>query len=160
MMGMKIGSGTILSKLHVTWPHQILIGKNCLLEHNIFFKYNGVWSPGPSIIIGDNIFIGANCEFNIHKRMEIGNDTLIASGCKFIDHNHGINLDILMRKQLGPEEPIVVGCDVWIGVNTVILKGVSIGNGAIIAAGAVVTKSILPNEIWAGIPARKIGQRS
>jgi acetyltransferase-like isoleucine patch superfamily enzyme len=64
-----------------------------------------------------------------------------------------------MRNQPGPEKPIRLGQDVWLGCNVVVLKGIEIGDGAIVAAGAVVTKSIGPREIWAGIPARKIGQR-
>jgi acetyltransferase-like isoleucine patch superfamily enzyme len=65
-----------------------------------------------------------------------------------------------MRTQPSTQQAIKLGSDVWLGCNVVVLKGVEIGDGAIIAAGAVVTKSILPNEIWAGVPARKIGQRN
>jgi acetyltransferase-like isoleucine patch superfamily enzyme len=65
-----------------------------------------------------------------------------------------------MNKQEGFEAPITIEDDVWIGVNAVILKGVTIGKGAIIGAGAVVTKFVPPYEIWGGIPAKKIGQRS
>lgn len=60
----------------------------------------------------------------------------------------------------GPEVAIVVEEDVWLGVNVVVLKGVTIGRGAVVGAGAVVTKSIPPFEIWAGIPAHRIGIRS
>ena len=61
--------------------------------------------------------------------------------------------------QIGKEMPIIIGRDVWIGCNVVVLKGSNIGNGAIVAAGSVVTKSISENEVWAGVPARKIGER-
>ena len=55
--------------------------------------------------------------------------------------------------------PIIIGDDVWLGVNVVILKGVNIGRGAIVAAGSVVTKSIAPYEIWGGMPAKKMSDR-
>ncbi|MCA1658525.1 MAG: hypothetical protein LC627_04420, partial [Verrucomicrobiaceae bacterium] len=85
ILGMQIGHGTRLPKVHVTWPHQVSLGANCCLEHDIFFKYDGIWAPGPSIVIRDRVFIGAGCEFNVRKRLEIGADCLIASGCKFVD---------------------------------------------------------------------------
>jgi acetyltransferase-like isoleucine patch superfamily enzyme len=160
LLGMKIGSGTILPALDVTWPNQVEIGHNCTLEHHIYFKFDGIWQPGRAIRIGNNVFLGTGCEFNISQGIEIGDGALIASGCRFIDHNHGMLIGTPMRTQPGAQQAIKLGSDVWLGCNVVVLKGVEIGSGAIVAAGAVVTKSILSNEIWAGVPARKIGQRN
>ena len=64
-----------------------------------------------------------------------------------------------MNTQAGVIAPIVVERDVWLGVNVVVLKGVRVGEGAIVGAGAVVTKSVPCGEIWGGVPARRIGQR-
>jgi len=158
-LGMHIGKNTHVPPLNVIWPHQVALGRHCRLENNISFKFDGIWKPGPSIQIGNEVFIGAGCEFNIRIGISVGNDSLIASGCKFIDHDHGIQLNELIRKQHGPEQQIIIGNDVWLGCNVVVLKGVHIGNGAVVAAGAVVTKSIPPYEIWGGIPAKKIGER-
>lgn len=159
-LGMRIGKNTFVSKMYITWPHKVSIGDNCNLEHSIYFKYDGIWEKGYSILIGNNVFIGSGCEFNITKSIHIGQDSLIASGCRFIDHDHGMKLGELMRKQLNIQREIKIGKGVWIGCNVIILKGVEIGDEAIIAAGAVVTTSVLQNEIWAGVPARKIGERS
>lgn len=158
--GMKIGAGTALPQIHVTWPHQVAIGNNCILEHGIYFKYDGIWAPGPTIKIGKQVFLGSGCEFNIKKGLNIGDDSLIASGCRFIDHDHGVEMETLMRKQDGPEKEIIIENDVWLGCNVVVLKGINIGRGAVVAAGAVVTKSIPSYEIWGGVPAKKIGQRN
>ena len=159
LLGMKIGELTRLPQIYTTFPNQVSLGRNCILERGIFFKYDGIWKPGIAIQVGNNVFLGQNIEFNIRKLIHIGNDCLIASGCKFIDHDHGIEQGELMRKQHGPEQVIEIGNNVWLGFNVIVLKGVTIGDGAIVAAGAVVTKSILANEIWAGIPAKKIGDR-
>ena len=163
ILGMKIGDGTMMPKAYIPWPQQVSIGAKCKLEHNIYFKFNGIWQPGPSIIIGDRVFIGNGCEFNIHQGVIIGNDSLIASGCKFIDHDHGIALngELIRSQPVHPsaEDVITIESNVWLGYNVVVLKGVTIREGAVVAAGAVVTKSIPSNEIWAGIPAKKIGDR-
>ncbi len=161
LQGARFGAGTSVPNLLITWPHQVAVGERCVLESDIFFKYDGFWQPGPSIIAGDRVFIGRGCEFNIRQRIEVGNDCLIASGCKFIDHDHELTIGAGPMHSLScPEAAITLEEDVWLGVNVVVLKGVTIGLGAVVGAGAVVTKSVPPYEIWAGIPARKIGQRS
>ncbi len=142
------------------WPHQVVLGRKCILEDDVFFKYDGFWMPGPCICIGDRVFLGRGSEFNIRNRITIGDDCLIASGCKFIDHDHAMEVgDLPMNKQPCPDAPIVLENGAWLGVNVVVLKGVIIGTGAVVGAGSVVTKSVPSYEIWAGVPARKIGER-
>lgn len=161
ILGSRIGSGTSVPRsTEVNWPHQLQLGTSCLLEDGIAFKFSDSWKPGPSIRIGNRVFIGRHAEFNITDGIDVGDDALIAAGCRFVDHDHGIALGIPMNRQDGPKAPIVIGKDVWIGANVVVLKGVTIGNGAIVGAGAVVTKSVPENEIWAGVPARRIGERT
>ena len=158
--GAHFGTRTRVPPIEMSWPHQVSVGSDCTLESDILFKFDGIWQVGPAIVIGDRSFVGRGCEFNIRQRLEIGCDALIASGCKFIDHDHGYALGRPMNVQNGKEAAIVVGDDVWLGVNVVVLKGVRIARGAIVAAGAVVTKSVGENEIWGGVPARKIGHRA
>jgi serine acetyltransferase len=158
--GMKIGKGSTLASVYVTWPHQVSIGTNCILEHSSFFKFDGIWQKGPSIIIHDDVFIGNNCEFNISKGIEIGYHAMIASGCKFIDHDHGTAIASSMNAQKAIVAPIFIGEEVWMGVNCVVLKGVKIGRGAVIAAGSVVIRDVGEYEIVGGIPAKFIRKRN
>jgi acetyltransferase-like isoleucine patch superfamily enzyme len=158
--GMRIGTGTACPRIEVTWPHQVCVGKHCVLESGIYFKHDGIWAAGPSIVIGDHCFIGQNCEFNIRKGISIGDDCLIASGTRFVDHDHGIDSGGPMRQQEGPEAAITLERDVWIGANVVILKGVAVGRGAIVAAGSVVTKPVPAYTVVGGIPARQISTRN
>ena len=158
-VGMKIGKGTSLSSCYLTWPHQVQIGTDCLIEHGVYFHFDGIYSKGPSIIIGNNVFIGNNTEFNITDEITVGDNCLIASGCKFVDHSHGFKYGELINQQPSSEKAIRIDYDVWIGCNVTVLKGVTIGKGAVIGASSLVNKSIPPFEIWGGIPARKIGER-
>lgn len=154
LQGMRIGRGTSFSTLHVTWPHQVQVGSRCRIEHNVYFHFDGIYSPGPRILIGDGCFIGSGCEFNISERIEIGNHSQIASGVRFVDHNHGTQLGELIGKQPCTSAAIVIGADVWIGANAIILAGVEIGSGAVVAAGAVVTRQVEANAIVGGVPAK------
>jgi acetyltransferase-like isoleucine patch superfamily enzyme len=158
-LGMTIGKRSRIPALKITWPQQVSIGMNCVLEPGISFKYDGIWEKGPTIRIADHVFIGANCEFNINTGITIKAYSNIASGCKFIDHDHGFALGTPIGVQPSAKAGIIINEDVWLGVNVVILKGVSIGSGSVVAAGAVVTKSIPENQVWGGIPAKFIKDR-
>lgn len=157
---MKIGNKSFIPKhTKVTWPHQVSIGNNCLLEHNIYFKFDGIYSKGPSIVIEDEVFIGFGCEFNINCGIRVSKYSNIASGCRFVDHDHGTEAGKLIGPQQSIKDPILLEKDVWLGCNVVVLKGVTIGEGSVVAAGAVVTKSIPANQIWGGVPAKFIKNR-
>jgi acetyltransferase-like isoleucine patch superfamily enzyme len=157
--GAKIHKSVSFSKLVFSWPHKVRVGKGCNLESGVCFKYDGIYTKGIAISIGNDVFIGTNVEFNIKYDVTIGDGCLIGAGSRFVDHDHGIALGLPIRVQPCPGLGIILEDDVWIGANVVILKGVTIQKGAIVAAGAVVTKSILCNEIWGGVPAKKIGER-
>jgi acetyltransferase-like isoleucine patch superfamily enzyme len=157
---MKIGKGSKIPSVSVTWPHQVFIGANCIFEPGIFFKYDGIWKKEASIIIEDEVFVGSNCEFNISGKIRLGKKTMIASGCKFIDHDHGMSINEPMNLQVQRIEPIDIGEEVWIGANSIVLKGVTIGRGAVIAAGSVLTRNVGEYEIFGGVPAKLIKRRT
>lgn len=160
MQGASIGRTSLPHPLHLTWPHRISIGDGCRFEKGVVLKVDGIYAPEVAIRIGNRVFCGGGVEFNVKESVTIGDDCLIASGCRFIDHDHGMGFGAPMRTQLCPVAPIVLGRDVWLGAGVQVLKGVHIGDGAVVAAGGVVTKSVPPNEIWGGVPARKIGERA
>jgi acetyltransferase-like isoleucine patch superfamily enzyme len=159
LLGMKIGRGTRLGRLWVTWPHAVALGRHCIVEHDVYFKVDGPYSEGIRIDVGRNVFLGCGVEFNIKHQIIVGDMALIGSGCRFIDHEHAFESSAPIREQGCPAAAIELGPDCWLGVNVVVRTGVRIGAGAIVGAGAVVTKSIPPREIWAGVPARRIGFR-
>lgn len=161
LLGAKIGPRTRVPRCEVPWPHQIQIGSGCLLEPDIYFKFDGYWHPGPSIVIGNHVFIGRGVEFNVQGRVEIGDDSGIGSGCVLADHNHSTAIEgRRMRDQTMEIASIIIGRDVIVGVNSVILRGVRIGDGAVVGAGSVVVETIPAGEIWVGNPAKKLRDRN
>jgi acetyltransferase-like isoleucine patch superfamily enzyme len=159
-LGMKVGQNTYLGKVEVGYDYeQISIGDFCTIKSGTNFMISNYVRKELAVIIGNNVYLGSGCHFNIGKQVKIGSNCMIASGCSFIDNDHGTNKNQLLREQKGKILSIQIEEDCWLGANVIILKGVTIGKGAIVAAGAVVNKSIPPYEIWAGVPAKKISQR-
>ena len=108
---------------------------------------------GKNIQIGENVFINACCHFQDHGGVVIGDNCQIGHNVVFATLNHGINP--ADRHHTYPAT-IVLGKNVWIGSNATILQGVSIGENAIVGAGAVVTKDVEANTIVGGVPAKVI----
>lgn len=162
------GSANILS---IDKSVQIKLGK----ESTFFCKFI-LEKPNAVIQIGDNVYIGAS---NIYcsSKIVIGNNVLISWGVKIYDHNShsllpgdriydirlagnnvrkGFSLTLNKNWNNVASEPIYIKDNVWIGMDATILKGVTIGENSIIAAGSVVTKDVEPNTIVGGNPAKII----
>lgn len=105
---------------------------------------------GKNIHVGRNVFINSGCHFQDQGGITIGDGSLIGHNVVLATINHGFNP--IHRGDNHPS-PIVIGENVWIGSNATILPGVSIGDGAIIAAGAVVTKNVPAHTVVGGVPA-------
>lgn len=108
---------------------------------------------GINIKLGKNVFINSGCCFQDHAGIEIGDGTLIGHQVVIATLNHA--QDPLSRADMFPK-PVKIGKNVWIGAHATILPGVTIGDNAIIAAGAVVTKDVEKNAVAGGVPAKKI----
>lgn len=109
--------------------------------------------------------IGLNCKIygNPYNKfgtepwcIKIGNNVHITKGCEFITHDGGTLVFRHIYPDLEYTAPIIIGNFVYIGINTIILPGVTIGDNCIIAAGSVVTKDIPDNSVFGGVPAKYI----
>ena len=110
---------------------------------------------GKHIRIGSHAFINYNVSIMDRGDVTLGDHVLLAPNVVITTSNHP--LDPKMRRDsLGIASPVVIGDDVWIGANAVILPGVTLGNNVVVAAGAVVTKDVPDNTLVAGVPARKM----
>ncbi len=121
-------------------------------QHNGFGK----------ISVGQGTWIG---EYNNLRAgggdITIGAGCLISQFCTLVASNHGTARDIPIQQQPPAEDRrgVTLGDDVWLGAGVTITPGVTIHSGAIIGAGSVVTKNVPENEIWAGVPAKRIESR-
>lgn len=109
-------------------------------------------NDGGKIIIGSSNFFNYNVSITSLSKVQIGDRCKIANNVVIIDHDH----DFRNANQGYKLGDVIIGDDVWIGANAIILRGVTIGNGAVIAAGAVVTKNVSDKSVVAGVPARVI----
>lgn len=116
-----------------------------------------------NIYLGENVRITMDCCIwaEQNSKIEFGDNVLVGPGVKMFCGNHGTKLcDIPMVFQDRIEKDIYIGNDVWIGANSILVSGVKINDGAIVAAGSVVTKEVPKNAIVGGSPAKIIKFRS
>jgi acetyltransferase-like isoleucine patch superfamily enzyme len=104
--------------------------------------------------LGDQVDIGEFTHIRANGGVRIGSRVLLASHVVITSRGHPSKLP---RYGVTEDAPIVIEDDVWIGAGAIVLPGVTVGRGAIVAAGAVVTQSVEPHVIVAGVPARRIG---
>jgi acetyltransferase-like isoleucine patch superfamily enzyme len=134
------------------------IGKNVTFWPTDVFSY-------ATICIGNNLFIGQGATFQAaHIGIRIGDKVMFGPHVTIMggDHNTsviGLAMYDVHDKRPEDDQPVIIDTDVWVGTRAVILKGVHIGRGAIVAAGAVVTRNVPPYAIVGGVPARILKYR-
>lgn len=111
-------------------------------------------ASGAEIRVGRNVFINQNCTFYDLGGLDIADDVMIGPNVSIITTSHP--LDPSQRRAVTIGKPIVIERNVWIAAGATIIGGVTIGENAVVAAGAVVTKNVPPNTLVAGNPARVI----
>jgi len=161
---------------NVTISQEFAEGKGCIMkaDNTSIIKFEGyahienyviLLSLGNSLIsLGRNIFIGDYSTIRCHSdaRVIIGDDTMLSQGVKLISTNHayrGKNMLIKNQHVNDEKKGITIGNDCWIGAGAIVLPGVKIGNGVVVAASAVVTKDIPDYAVVVGNPARVISFR-
>ena len=163
------GENTILNSDARIWnpsnsAQNIVIGSNSFIAGTLL-----VWQNCGKIEIGNYSFVGENSRIYSAKNIRIGDRVQIAHGCNIFDNNiHSLNpverhLEYIQNitkgvKKLYPlnEQEVIIKNDVWLGVNVIVLKGVTIGEGAIIGAGSVVTCNVPDFCVFAGNPAKYV----
>jgi acetyltransferase-like isoleucine patch superfamily enzyme len=165
----------------ILFPWHISLGRNVYLGHDVYLNglcREGIWignnvrirehawiqvtstldNPGKGLWIEDDVYIAPRCIIGAGGGVRIGRNVML--GGHLLAENHAFSdPDRPIYDQGVTRQGIVLGHDVWIGTNAIVLDGVEIGDGAIIGAGAVVTRDIPPGAIAVGNPARVIAMR-
>lgn len=108
------------------------------------------------ITIGDNCFFNHNCSLTAAENIVIGDQCMFANNFVVVDHDHDRKDGKILKELVSA--PVKIGNNVWCGANVTVLKGVTIGDGAVIAAGSVVNRDVAAYSVVAGVPARKISK--
>lgn len=110
--------------------------------------------------IGAKTVMGQECTISAYQRVRIGEQCVIADRAMFIDFDHGVvEVDRPIRLQGIYKRDVVVGSNVWIGYGACVLRGVSVGDNAIVGTNSVVTKDVPANAVVGGVPARVLRMR-
>ena len=145
-----------LSRRKIITGDRVTIGKFAIIRPSNI--YGG--AIGEGLKIGNNSNIGPYAYIGCSGYIEIGNNVMISPRVSIYAENHIYDdPDRLLKDQGVKIEQVIIEDDCWIAANSIILAGVTIGKGSVIAAGSVVTKDIPPYSIAAGVPAKVIGTR-
>jgi acetyltransferase-like isoleucine patch superfamily enzyme len=163
--GLRLGSPPVIQK----HPDAIIrLGRNVVILNTLTQNPAGVFQatvlaacrPGAELIIGNDVGI-SGATLYAWKRLEIGDGVLVGAGAVVYDTDFH-SLDAGQRRRNDNSQvgvaPVVIEPDVWLGARSMVLKGVRIGRGAVVAAGAIVTKDVPAGTIVAGVPAKVVGQ--
>ena len=148
----RVASGCVVQR-----PWCLNVGERSQFEHGVYVK---AAADSARIELGREVFVGFNSQFDISESLHIGNGVLIAPGCFITDHNHRRSALATIASQGCESKAVRIEDDVWLGAKVVVLPGVTIGRGAIVAAGAVVAHDVVPMTVVAGVPASPVGHRA
>ena len=145
--------GKFYNKLRMFCLRQFMsVGKECRIMRNVYI------GSGKNISIGDHCRINENVRLN---NVKIGNHVMIARDTVILGKTHVVsNLNIPMEKQGNLEsKTTIIENDVWLGIRSVVLPGLTISKGSIIGAGGVLTKNTVKFSVYGGVPAKFIKKR-
>lgn len=145
-------------KIRLAWYRNVLgwsIGPKAAILLGLHAQMNGVRTSGQKVDIGTGTFINYGCLFHTTGGIIIGDQVSISAGVWLMTGTHDMNDPQFIDKY----KPIVIGDYAWIGTRATILGGVTIGEGAVVMAGAMVTRDVAPYAVVGGVPARVVRNR-
>jgi acetyltransferase-like isoleucine patch superfamily enzyme len=129
------------------------------LDDGVVLLCSGL-AKADKLIIRKGTYVNRNTMVDVHEHLEIGRNCMIGPACYLTDANHGTAPGIGISTQRMKTGPVIIEDDVWLGAGVVVLSGVRLGRGAIVGAGAVVTRDVPANAKVVGVPARIMGERT
>lgn len=144
--------------IRVAWYRKVLgwrIGRRATILMGQHIQMAGIRSSGQKVSIGSGTVINHGCLLYTTGGLVIGENVSISAGVWLVTGTHDMNDPQFPDSY----RPIVIGSHAWIGIRATILAGVTIGEGAVVMAGAVVTRDVAPFSVVGGVPAKPLAQR-
>ena len=161
LQGVKIQGYVWLRQIEIPRNYSdIQLQRSVALDRGVTLLCSGVLTEKPKIYIGERTYINRNTFVDATEQIWIGKDCAIGPNCYITDHDHGLNPSLPPLDQPMVSKPTFIGNQVWLGAHVTVLKGVKIGDQAVIGAGSVVTRNIPERTIAVGVPAKVIKMRS
>lgn len=155
----EIGTNLKFGQMLLKGEKQTLL--RLVLEGNNRIGSNCIIQGSKVMTMGRNSFCGSFCVFGVNSAIKIGRNVMISDAVTIRDTDHRFSeIDVPMMNQGIDTEPVLIADNVWIGHGAIILKGVNIGEGAVVAAAALVTKDVPEYAVVGGVPARVLKYRT
>ena len=157
LLGVKLHGYVWLRQVEIPRNYSdIEIESNCALDRGVTLLCSGEALSHPKILIGANTYINRHTFIDAILSVTIGENCAIGPNCYITDHDHGLDEKFPPLQQPMVAKKTAMGDRVWLGANVTVLKGVQIGDDAVIGAGSVVNKDIPSGAIAVGVPAKVI----
>lgn len=140
-------------------PRRVTIGDRCIFHHESCLWTHDLGGGAGEIHLGRGVALGPRVVINSLARITVGAGSAFGYGCYIQDNDHGTAPRTPTLEQAPVAGPIEIGADVWCGAYTIALKGVRIGDQAVIGAGSVVVKSLPRGVVAVGVPCRPVKRR-
>jgi acetyltransferase-like isoleucine patch superfamily enzyme len=160
MLGVRLRGYVWMRQIEIPRNHgSIEIAAGVSLDRGVVLLCTGIETASIKIRIGAGTYINRNTMLDASQLLEIGANCAIGPGCYLTDHDHGLEPSLTPLGQPLISAPTRLGNEVWLGAHVVVLKGVTIGDRAVIGAGSVVTRDVPADAIAVGVPARVVRTR-
>lgn len=157
--GVRIRGYCWLRRVEIPRNHDQILLDECSLDRGVVLIASGTGGGEPTISIGRGTYVNRYTILDAIESLVIGNEVAIGPNCYITDHDHGMDPARAPLQQPMVAQPTRIEDRAWVGANVVVLKGVTIGQGSIVGAGSVVTRSVPPRAVAVGSPARVIRMR-
>lgn len=156
--GARVRTGTFVH--WINGAGDLIVGDDVLMDGRCSIHFASRYSDRPALKIGDRSLVGHGCKLVVGKAITIGRDCMIAADVWIFDAaGHPSDPEARLAGLPAPSHevrPVTIGDNVWIGGRSIVMPGVTIGEGSVVAAGSVVTADVPPYTVVAGNPARKV----
>lgn len=153
----KVGTGCTVRGINIEVKGRVNLGNDCTIRGNVVLRTH----KKGHITLGNGVEIADYALFQVNDGVDIGDNTFIGPFVVVRDTNHLFQgTDIHWRLTPHITEAITIGNNCFIGANSYIMPGVTIGDGAVISPGSIINRDVGPGEVWGGSPAHKIAHRT